>query len=169
MNGKRYAILTLYLIPILSFACSTHSETQVDNKELIQKSEERQQAKLQERINDNNMSIKKLQSYEIGLTTEDEFWKDGWNGNDPYKERIGVIAFKKQSGTNQYTMGHYLGYAGEPIAINASLEFYRLMIENENAEYDINKLLSVGAPAKSVHVCELLFKNNMLETIRFIK
>lgn len=169
MNAKKYTILALYLSSILLFGCSTHNNTKVDNEESIRKSQERKQAALQAKINFNKLCIEKLQAYVTGQTTEDTFWKDGWNGRDPYEERIGVIAFKRRSGINQYTLGYYSGDTGNPTAISVALEVYSIFIEKENAEYDVYKIMSVGAPTKSVHVCELLFKNNLLEIIRFIK
>lgn len=113
--------------------------------------------------------LTKLRAYAPQSTTEKEFWQDDWNAEGPYDGIIGIIAFKKQDGTNEYILGYYDspatldGYARHVVRDGASF-----LLESENSLYNPPYIRDF-ANARRVLICIITFKNNMLVSIKWSK
>jgi hypothetical protein len=109
-------------------------------------------------------SIEKDKSFQIGMTSEKDFFDCGWKAEDPYKGRIGLIYFKLNSGNNLYV----LGYFSPPVKFTSATDYevameivkksVPFMLQSTNSTYQLQRMGNTTLKK----VCTLFFENKIL-------
>jgi hypothetical protein len=112
--------------------------------------------------------VMKAEAYNIGTTTEEAFWKDGWNLEDPYDGYVGIVAYQidHQNKTNKYVVGNFtteylegLTEAQKAALKKGVVDVYveDMLIKDYGHTYD-----TFFGPDFLTKVCTLVFKNGVL-------
>jgi hypothetical protein len=112
--------------------------------------------------------VMKAESYNIGTTTEEAFWKDGWNLEDPYDGFVGIIAYEidHRNKTMKYVIGNFtseylegLNEAHTAVLKKGVLDAYveDMIITDYPHTYD-----TFFGPDFLTKICTLIFKNGLL-------
>lgn len=114
----------------------------------------------------NNVREEQLQSYEVGVTTVQEFLSDGWNAEDPVYQVLGILAMHQTSESLEYVIGAYGGVTPGPTVARLASAEYRAAEELARmfpgAALDYGGL---GGDAIQIERCRLEFKAGVLANI----
>ena len=105
-----------------------------------------------------HVQIKKLKHYQVGVTTEQSFLKDGWNARDPWLGRLGIVQYTKQD--NKYRMGILATYNSK--MGDLAQQIYEL-IKNNDGESFVRVIDRSGEDKVSAStLCVLAFDHGLL-------
>ena len=133
----------------------------------------------------NKRKFEKIQKYEIGILTEEQFFKDNWNANDPWLGTIGIFKLNRtylQPGSFESTLHPNLpenktvvalgicDVENESKADNAARMFLfskfsknaNFSMTKETKEYISKKGIYVPSKDLSIYACILVFHDGLL-------
>lgn len=94
-----------------------HAQAKIDSLHAEEVREAKEQAEKAEIIRQLGSELRsKIQSYEIGQTTEDDFLSDGWSSEALFYGQIGILEADLDSTSSTYTLGTVSLSADDPKA-----------------------------------------------------
>lgn len=108
-------------------------------------------------------AIPKIEGYSIGVTTEKQFFEDGWNAMDPIYGKLGIVGFECDPKTIYFYLGNV---TTEPSAeaIQGSLKFRFASIKSGIPHYN-----SSLPPIQAQVVCVLKFEDGIFRAVKWAK
>ena len=113
-------------------------------------------------------AIEKIQDYEVGVLTEDQFFNDGWNTGDPDIGRVGVVQMITTTTRTVIVLGTCrscyceqcqkigVNFIKTARSLNTGIRYNYVMRDTKNGN-DITD-----------YICRLVFKKGLLDKIEWL-